>query len=407
MKNTLWLFAFVLVWLVACQSKETNFSPFGITVSNPSDFARESVWVHVAADELPAGFAPEHFVVMQGEEEIPSQFINKEIPGLAFVVDLAANEEKQFTVSYSDAQKLYAKRTQAEISVKTGGHFEDRKYIGGDFENIDSLRVPDEHTDHSYYIRYEGPGWESDKVGYRFYLDWRNATDVFGKTTDKPVLQQVGLDGFDSYHEKQDWGMDVLKVGKSLGVGSIASLVDSSAQRVAETDSVICKIEENGTIYSTFETTYFGWKIHDKSVNLVSDISIHAGTRLTRQKLHLDQTLDNMCTGINKIKDTEIYQSAGGQGEWGYLATYGAQSLNDDKLGLVVFFDPEIFTAFGEDEKSHIVVMRPDNGDLEYYFAAAWELEPEGITTAEAFEAYIQKVAKQLGSPVNVKLEKS
>jgi hypothetical protein len=79
--------------------------------------------------------------------------------------------------------KKYQKRTQAEISVKTGGHFENRKYIGGDFENVNYLRVPDEHTDHSYYIRYEGPGWESDLVGYRFYLDWRNATDVFGKKT--------------------------------------------------------------------------------------------------------------------------------------------------------------------------------------------------------------------------------
>lgn len=37
--------------------------------------------------------------------------------------------------------------------------------------------------DHAYYIKYERPGLESDKVGYRFYFDQRNAIDVFGKKT--------------------------------------------------------------------------------------------------------------------------------------------------------------------------------------------------------------------------------
>ncbi|MCV9388835.1 DUF4861 domain-containing protein [Reichenbachiella ulvae] len=397
----------LLVGVAACQPAEDTFSPFTVTVSNPLNIDREAAFVHIPVRELPADFLPGAFVVKNGDQEIPSQFIKKGKAGLAFVVDLDAEEEKQFTVSYSSKPTTYPKKTQAEISVKTGGKFENRKYIGGDFKNIDSLKVPDEHTDHSYYIRYEGPGWESDKVGYRFYLDWRNATDVFGKTTNEPVLQQVGLDGFDSYHEMQDWGMDVLKVGKSLGIGSVASFVDSVAQRVAETDSVICKIEENGAIYSSFETTYFGWKIHDQSVKLTSDISIHAGTRLTRQKLHIDQSIDNLCTGINKIEGTEIFRTIGSKNHYGYIATYGAQSLNGDNLGMVVFFHPLQFARFDEDENSHIVVLQPHVGDLEYYFAAAWELEPNGITTAEEFDAYIRQMAAQLAQPVNVKIEKS
>ena len=32
------------------------------------------------------------------------------------------------------------------------------------------------------------------------------------------VLQDVGQDGYDSYHEMADWGMDVLKVGDAAGV---------------------------------------------------------------------------------------------------------------------------------------------------------------------------------------------
>src|SRR5699024_10733179 len=113
----------------------------------------------------------------------------KDQRGIAFVIDeLAANADITYTIRFNkegEQTHNYKKRTQAELSIKKGGKFENREYIGGKFENVDSLRVPDEHTDHSWFIRYEGPGWESDKVGYRFYLDWRNATDVFGKTTEE------------------------------------------------------------------------------------------------------------------------------------------------------------------------------------------------------------------------------
>lgn len=83
-------------------------------------------------------------------------------------------------------------------AFKSGGRFIDRKYVGGQIINVRSLRVPAEHTDHSEFIRYEGPGWESDRIGYRFYLDWRNAIDLFGKKVSHIVLPTVGQDGFNS-----------------------------------------------------------------------------------------------------------------------------------------------------------------------------------------------------------------
>ena len=62
------------------------------------------------------------------------------------------------------------------------------------------MRVPDNFTDHAYYIKYEGPGWESDKVAFRFYLDWRNGIDVFGKKTPGIVLPFVGMEDYEKYH---------------------------------------------------------------------------------------------------------------------------------------------------------------------------------------------------------------
>ena len=91
--------------------------------------------------------------------------------------------------------------------------------MGGSFKNVNHVTNPPQYTDHSEYIRYEGPGIESDMAGYRVYLDWRNGFDIFGKTTPGLVLQDVGQDGYDSYHEMSDWGADILKVGQSLGMG--------------------------------------------------------------------------------------------------------------------------------------------------------------------------------------------
>lgn len=88
----------------------------------------------------------------------------------------------------------------AELSVKEGGKWEGNQYIGGTFKNVQELTLPEAHTDHSSYIRYEGIGLENNQVGYRLYLDWRNATDIFGKKVTGLVLPEVGQDGFESYH---------------------------------------------------------------------------------------------------------------------------------------------------------------------------------------------------------------
>lgn len=406
------------VGLFSCSSKkqeastEATAGSLTIEVENTLDQPRTGVMVHVGANDLGDGFDADSFVVLDGTTEVPAQFNKKDKgkEGIVFVVDqLGANEKKTYTIKSSEAiPNRYKKRTQAEISVRTGGKFENNKYVGGSaFQNIDSLRVPDEHTDHSFYIRYEGPGWESDLIGYRLYLDWRNAIDIFAKTTDDMVLQNVGQDGFDSYHEMADWGMDVLKVGKSLGIGSLSTFHNGQANRVDKTDSVISKILENGVVYSAVQNDYFGWEVAEKKVDVLSKLSIHAGTRLSHYEVTLEgDQLDNMSTGIGKDLDkAKLFTSEGGNGKWGYIATYGDQSLNDDKLGLAVLFSNDDFVEFTEDEHSHVVKLKPNAGKMDYYFLGAWELEPNGITNEEAFINYINKTAEELANPVKVSVK--
>jgi hypothetical protein len=383
---------------------------FAVSVKNRIDRQRDDVLVVLSPEKLQRikDFNPEAFIVTSKGMEIPSQYIyldelNK---GIAFVVDrLTANQVVEYVIRYNPDGKIareYPKHTQAELSYKTGGEWKDREYLGGNFQNTNYLRVPPQHKDHSWFIRYEGPGWESEKVAYRFYLDQRNAIDVFGKTTPQPVLQQVGLDGFDSYHEMQPWGMDVMKVGTSLGLGSIGYLHNGKAIRVEKTDSVSCRIVENGNLFSSVLTNYYGWKVNDRKVNVASTLSIHKGTRLTHEQLVISATLDKICTGIVKDKNAVIKLSKGDAKHFGYMATYGKQSLNNDELGLVVFFNPVDFIEFSSDEFSHIVTLKPKQGRIDYYFAAAWVKEPGGIQDERAFQQYVEDVAQSLAYPVTV-----
>lgn len=381
---------------------------FTITVKNHLDAAREDAAVFLDVGKLKKKvgvFNPRACIVLGDGVELPSQLVEDGDAKIAVCVNLSPKEKKRLTLCYRQAgeeSRDYPKRTQAELSRKVGGRFVNRVYRGGAFQNISYLRVPPEHTDHSFFLRYEGPGWESDKVGYRFYLDWRNAIDIFGKKTPEMVLQDVGQDGFDSYHEMSDWGMDVLKVGDALGIGSLGMWVDGKAERVSVTDSVTCRIAADGPVISKIQTSYYGWKIGGGRYDVVSDLAICAGSRITWHGVEVAGDPENLCTGLVKHEDAALLRSDT-DGGWGYLASWGKQSLAGDDLGMALFYPSEDLIEITEDEHNHVVVLDPAGGRLMYGFAAAWEQEPGGIATREDFLAYLEETIRALNSPLRVR----
>lgn len=408
MKNILLYLSISMLVLTACDTqKEATEEAISIEVKNTLNFERANTTILISSSELKTHFPrAEAFAVYGDGKEVPSQLVTEgPNAGLMVLIESINKAEiKQLSIKAisKDSVTVFPKRTQAELSIKEGGEWEGREYIGGSFKNVDELRVPDEHTDHSWYIRYEGPGWESDLVGYRFYLDWRNATDVFGKTTSDMVLQDVGQDGFDSYHEQSDWGMDVLKVGKSLGIGSPAYFSEGNAIRIDSTDSIYSKVLVNGSIYSSVKTDYYGWEVADTKLDINSYYSIHAGSRLTYHHIDYTGEAENLATGIGKSDSAKLFTSKGSASAFGYMATYGNQSLNNDKLGLAVLFPAAHLKELTEDKYSDVVVLNPADNAIDYFFLAAWELEKEGITTQEDFLKYVEQTAKELANPLQV-----
>ncbi|MDP0501332.1 MAG: glycoside hydrolase family 88 protein [Verrucomicrobiota bacterium JB022] len=391
-----------------------------LEVSNPSDFARPDALVTYSIEGL--GISPTEeraswLYVYRDGLAIPSQVIDKDADGkldtLIANTSFEPGESATFTV-VADADlaraQPFPKRTQADLSIKVGGEWQGRKYVGGKFQNVAELVAPPQHTDHSFYIRYEGPGLESDKVGYRFYLDWRNGFDIFGKTTETMVLQQVGLDGFDSYHEfTPEWGMDIMKVGDALGIGGPAYWDGEKIIRVSDTEGLATRIVENGPIYSAINTHYQGWNVDNQRVDLSTVSSMEAGSRLVHMQADDEGKLDGFATGIIKMPGAKVLKSSTDRTgrAWAYFATWGQQSLHgDDTLGLAIFFRIRDVKEVKDGPLNHAVIFRKADG-YEYYFGSAWQHEPNGITTEAQFVEWLDQTVESLERPLRTSVKTS
>ncbi len=281
-------------------------------------------------------------------------------------------------------------KTYAEISMKEGGKWEGSKYIGGTFNNIQSLKIAPKQTDHLEIIRYEGPGWESNKIAYRLYLDWRNAIDIFGKKTEAVILPLVGQVGSDSYHNMQDWGCDILNSGKGIGIGSINRYLNNEKLHFREVDSTLAKVE-NKVSESTVTINYYGWKTASDKIDFASKLSITPDQRYTKHTIQASKEIKGICTGIVKQKNAEFLKKESVNKKWAYIATYGTQSVIPDQLGMAIFYEINTVESIENTELDYLLVFKPTTKLNSYYFLAAWEQEKDGIKSKEAFIKYLDE----------------
>lgn len=398
-------FALLAVFVISCSNSTTE--SVDVVISNPVDQTRIDQYVELDLNKIEADNPGVEgaFVVVSDDIIIPSQLIGEDKIG--FVIDLAPMEEKTITLKYGGdiEPQDYESKTYAEIAMKVDYELKDGIYTGGRFQNFDSLKIPEGHTDHNALFKYEGVGVESDKVAYRMYIDWRNRIDIFGKATNDLVLYEVGRNDIspenEAYHEMNDWGMDIFKVGNTLGIGTYAMYEDNGFVSVETRDSVIVVISENGPVKSTASVYYYEWEVNDKKYDLQSNLSMTAGSRLVETDLMLTNNPESIITGFAKHENTEFIKGSSANG-WNYIALYGKQTLADDNLGIVLFYNLEDLIEQTEDNENYIVELKPEQGNVKYYFGAAWEQEPNGIKNIDEFKQYLENVTMELNNPINI-----
>lgn len=389
------------------EQQATRIETASFVLTNTLDTARPEAAVVLNRDAL-ANWPEMPIRVLHDGQEVPSQQDDLDGDGrwdeLFFLVDLAAQERTTITVEATPAPAAYIPRTQAYMAVKQGGRFVNGVYEGAreGYYPFRQLDIPVQHQQDSTWPMFEGPVWESDLVGYRYYLDARNRVDVFGKRVPEPVLHAVTGD----YHAINDWGTDVLKVGSSLGLGTPAAQTAEGLQTLGTAKHRAVEVVANGPLRSILRTTYRDWEVEGTALHVVSDLVIQAGQRWTEQRLRITNAAGQpisipIATGIVKHPAAPAL-TTGIHADHRYGLTWGAQTDKDNGLGMAVLL-PERYTPLPlPDDLSHAYTLQPDDGILVYRYAAAWALERDPIASAEAFATHLHDVAVRWNTPVQI-----
>lgn len=263
----------------------------------------------------------------------------------------------------------------------------------GSYKLVDRIDVPADHKIHDGLIAMEGPGWESDKVAYRLYLDERNVPDIYGKKLPGNVLPTIGM-GKDDYHSMAPWGQDIFQVDQSLGMGGIGVLRGGVATQLGK--AKISARVFNTDRAATVLVNNVGFPGEGGPADLSTTYRIFAGSRLTNVEARVSGNVPTMVAGLVLHEGVTRIESPK-RGKWRYFATWGMQSLAHDELGIALFYPADEAASTGSDGKS-LYVQFCDPRNIRYAFAAAWVQEPGAPKTEREFRKWLDDTATELAS---------
>jgi hypothetical protein len=367
-----------------------------VTIANPSPEPRDDALVVVLADTVGAGTA--WSAIVDGERR-PAQRVGRPDGSAAIVFTADLDPHARVRAELVPEAVEAPPRVAAVLNVQTGSHPAGEQFVGGTYKQLDHLDVPPEHLVHDNLIAFEGPGWESDRVAYRLYLDERNVTDVFGKKQPAPILGKIGMGG-DDYHADSSWGMDIFQVDQSLGVGGLGTIRNGMAEQIGPA-AISATVEENGPVVAAVRVEDKGWRGLSGPVNLSARYSIAAGSRVTHVEASLSDPDTPLVAGLTHHEGVAVIAAAPAAGRWGYLASYGRQSLAGDRLGIVLFYPGDEGVTTHDDGRS-LYIRFADPRHARYAFAAAWQQEPKAPKTEAAFRRWVAEKAAELARPATV-----
>ncbi len=265
----------------------------------------------------------------------------------------------------------------------------------------------------------EGPAWENDKVGFRLYFDVRNGKDIWGKTTTKMVLDEVGVNPKRNYHERADWGMDVLKVGSSLGAGALALKYNDGTKDTivrlggVNMGKVVYQKIADGPVRAIFRLHYPNWRVGVAlgPASLTEEVSIWGGQYFYQSKVTVSNAPHNssLVTGIVNLKSKEMFQAKNRKEQ--YVYTYDVQSENHDKMGMALLVSKGEQYATGTTPNTntdvqntyYIAMPVKTSTPVSFRFLAGWEQSELYFKTKQGFEQFVKTQSHLYMNPVIIK----
>lgn len=246
-------------FILSLQSQVIN-----VEISNPIALKRNNETVEISWNtikkQLHLRKSDQVIVVDAKGVEYPSQMIfegNATPQKLIFQVSLGAKQTQAVMIKKGIPQTY---------ETKTFGRF-----------------VPERKDDYA---------WENDRVAFRIYgpalikTDGpSNGFDVWCKRTEKMIINtryEKELSGRGSYHTDWGDGLDMYKVGRTLGAGAMAPYLHDTLALASNFTTQ--ETLDNGPIRTTFRVKYAPFRVDDNLVSETRTISIDAGSQLCSVK---------------------------------------------------------------------------------------------------------------------------
>ncbi len=422
MKKLLTFFSLLIIVNVALAQKNIV-----ITLKNRADFARQEEAVVLSrqaleqrAGKISTGKVPV-FKTVSGEV-LPSQTddLNNDDTWdeVIFLASFQKREKYNINITFVQPEQLpvFKKRTNARMAKLDG-----EKFLSSTKETMPKgHKQTDFSTTKMPLYQVEGPTWENDKVAFRLYFDPRNGKDIYGKTTSDLVMDKVGLPS-DNYHVKNWWGMDILKVGASLGAGALAIQITdlqgkTTLARLGEgVEQTTYELVAAGPIRSIFRLQYKNWQpTPTEKYDVTETISIIASKFYYESAVTISGFTGekNLVTGIVNLMSNKALQFK--DKIYNYLATHDIQSENKDKLGMGIIVQQADFIAFGETPEEgsdkvlqtyYVALKAKANQPVSFKFYAGWEATDPRFADANHFENFLKSEINGFSEPIKVKIK--
>jgi hypothetical protein len=247
-------------------------------------------------------------------------------------------------------------------------------------------------------------------VAFRTFFDIRNSEDIYGKITDKPILEKVGVGA--SWHILQDWGMDIFKTGNSLGAGGLAVEENNNFYRLADADTTTFQALYEGPLKAAFRLTFKNWDIGSGHGDGSEVISMVKGNYYYQNDIRVTLRPNQyLVSGIaNFIPDSLVYKKQ--NSKFSSVAVYGPQAEGTlTKLGVAILFGTDQYASSKTisnsaviPNNSYVVLKNLPAAKKTIYFVACWEKTDNRFETVAGFNNYLAKTAQVLANPIRVKI---
>jgi hypothetical protein len=340
---------------------------------------------------------------------------------LFFVVNLPANATQTYSLQWVDQQPLYVTRTSVRFGKRMRANDPVQPALA---DTVYSRDLPKSMGFQRYQT--DGPSWENDKVGFRHYLDGRNAKDVFGKRMATMSPENVGINAAgaveDNYHVMEPWGRDILAVGNSVGIGGVALVKGDSIMRLGVTvdDSVnniektTFRIVSEGPVRSLLNFKYHNWTPVNWPYNVEEMVSIWPGMYAYSNSVKVSgaKNGENLAIGIVSINATNPPTEIKVGNKWIALVSHEKHTYNKEWwLGLALILPTDAYLGFIEAPKtgklsnSFLAKLKITNKSINYYAVTGWEMSDKGFKDPVYFQQYVENLAKQISAEVKVSVK--